>query len=103
MENAEVRVGSGHGGEGWVGECTGVEGFEMLNLVLAAGTKVVSVFTNLQVADVLGHLWPLFFVRENEGVMVATAGVVLHPPLTWVVGVLILLVTVVGNGDVGGR
>ena len=75
----------------------------MLNLVLAAGAKVVGVLTNFQVADILGYLWPLFFVGEDEGVMITTAGIVLHPSFTWVVGVLVLLVTVVSDGDVGGR
>ena len=102
VEDAEVCVGGGHGGEGGFRESTGVERFEVFNLVLAMGTKVVGVLTNLQVADVLGHLWPLFFVGEDEGVVVPTAGVVFHPPLTRVVGVLVLLVAVVGDGDVEG-
>ena len=62
MEDTEVCVSGGHGGEGWLGECAGVEGFEVLNLVLAVGTEVVGVLTNLQVSDVFGHFWPLFFV-----------------------------------------
>ena len=102
MEDVEVCVGGGHGSEGGFRECTGVEGFEVLNLVLAVGAKVMSVLTNLQVPYVLGHFWPLLFIREDEGIVVATAGVVLYPPLTWVVGVFVLLVTVISNGDVGG-
>ena len=102
VEDAEVGISGGHRGEGGFGKCTGMEGFEVLNLVLAMGAEVVSILTNLQVAYILGYLWSLFFVRENEGVVVTTAGVVLHPPLTWVVGVLVLLVTVIGDGDVGG-
>ena len=47
MEDAEVCVSSGHGGKGWFGECAGVEGFEVLDLVLATGAKVVGVLTNL--------------------------------------------------------
>ena len=102
VEDAEVSISGGHRGEGGFGKCTGVEGFEVLNLILAVGAEVVSILTNLQVVYVLGYLWSLFFVRENEGVVVTTAGVVLHPPLTWVVGVLVLLVTVIGDSDVGG-
>ena len=74
----------------------------MFNLILAAGTEMMSILTNLQVTYVFGHLWPLFLIREDEGVVVATAGVVFYPSLTWVVGVLILLVTVIGDGNVGG-
>ena len=47
VEDAEVCVSSGHGSEGWFGECAGVKGFEVLDLVLAAGAKVVGVLTNL--------------------------------------------------------
>ena len=102
VEDVEVSIGGSHGGKEGLRECMGVEGLEVLDLILAMSTEVVSVLTNLQVADILGHLWPLLFVRENKGVMVTTAGVILHPPLTWVAGVLILLVAVVGDGDVGG-
>ena len=102
VEDAEVGVSGGHRGEGRFGECTGMEGFEVLDLVLTMGAKVMSVFADLQVLNILGHLWPLFLVRENEGVVIAAAGVVLHLPLTWVVGVLVLLVTVIGDSDVGG-
>ena len=102
VEDAEICVGSGHRGKGWFGECAGMEGFEVLDLILAAGAEVMSVLTNLQVPYVFSHFWPLFFIREDEGVVVAAAGVVLHPPLTWVVGVLVLLVTIIGDGDVGG-
>ena len=82
VEDAEVSISGGHRGEGGFGKCVGVEGFEVLNLILAVGAEVVSILTNLQVVYVLGYLWLLFFVRENKGVVVATAGVVLHPPLT---------------------
>ena len=102
VEDAEVCIGCGHGSEGGLRECAGVEGFEVLNLILATGAKVVSVLTNLQLLYVLGHFWLLLFVRKDKGVVVATVGVVLHPPLTWVVGVLILLVTIIGDSDMGG-
>ena len=48
MEDVEVCVSSGHGSEGWFGECAGVEGFEVLDLVLAAGAKVVGVVKFLE-------------------------------------------------------
>ena len=67
MEDAEVCVGGGHGSEGRFGKCAGVEGFEVLNLVLAAGAKVVSVLTNLQISYILGHFWPLLFVEKTKG------------------------------------
>ena len=102
MEDTEICISGGHGGKGRLQECAGVEGFEVLDLVLSPGAKVVSILTNLQVTDVFGHFWPLLLVREDEGVMIAAAGVVFHPPLTWVVRVLVLLVTIVGDGDVGG-
>ena len=47
VEDAEVGVSGGHRGEGGFGKCTGMEGFEVLNLVLAVGAKVVSILTNL--------------------------------------------------------
>ena len=102
VEDPEVRVGGGHRGEGWLGEYAGVEGFEVLNLIFATGAKVVGVLTNFQVADILSYLWSLLLVGEDEGIVVAAAGVILHPSLSWVVGVLVLLVTIVGDGDVGG-
>ena len=71
VKDMEVGVSSGHGSKRWFGECAGVEGFEVLDLIFAVGAKVVGVLTNLQVPNVLGYLWPLFFVGENEGVMVA--------------------------------
>ena len=46
MEDAEVCVSSSHGGEGWFGECAGVEGFEVFDLILATSAKVVGVLTN---------------------------------------------------------
>ena len=100
MEDVEVSVSSGHGGEGGFRECMGMEGFEVLNLILTMSPKVMSVLSNLQVANVLGHFWLLFLIRENKGVMVTTAGVILHPTFSWMVGVLILLVTVVSDSDV---
>ena len=99
VEDAKVCVSGGHGSEGGFGECMCMEGFEVFDLILAPGAKVVGVLTNLQVADVFGYLWPLFFIREHEGVVVTAIGVILHPPLTWVVGVLVLLVAVVSDGD----
>ena len=101
VEDAKVCVSSGHGSEGRFGECAGMEGFEVLNLILATGAEVVGVLTNLQVADILGHFQSLLFIGEDKGVVIATAGVILHPPFTWVVGVLILFVAVIGDGNVG--
>ena len=47
VEDVEVGVSGGHRGEGGFGKCAGVEGFEVLNLILAAGAEVVSILTNL--------------------------------------------------------
>jgi len=73
--------------EVWGGECSCVKGSPEDGFAFPICTLMDYSIVDIEVADVLGDVWPLIRTNEGEGVMAGIAGVVMHPLAPWVVSV----------------
>ena len=67
------------------GECLCVEGSSENGFILALCTLMDYSIVDVEVANVLGDMWPLVCTDEREGVVTAVTRVVAHPFSTWMI------------------